>query len=86
MFLFLFGPIVYVIYLLLTEISDIPAPDMLSDSNRSLSGSPCSFEASDLFLRIDLERRCDSRFGDASIESIDSDSLFSDLPAASKFF
>lgn len=66
----------------LTEMSDIPAPDMLSESSRSLSGSPCSFDVSDLFLRIDLERRCDSRFGDVSIESIDSDSLFSDLPAA----
>lgn len=70
--------------MVLTEMSDIPAPDMLSDSSRSLSGSPCTFDASDLFFRIDLERRCDSRFGDASIESIDSDSLFSDLPVASQ--
>lgn len=68
----------------LTDISDIPAPDILSASSRSLSGSPCTFEASDLFLRIDLERRCDSKFGDASIESIDSDNLFSDLPEAIK--
>lgn len=57
----------------------MPAPDILSANSRSFS-SPKPFPASDLFFNIDLERRCDSRFGDASIESIDNDNLFSDFP------
>lgn len=64
----------------LTEISDIPAPDILSAKSRSLSGSTRTLEASDLFFNIDFDLRCDSRFGDASIESIDNESLFSDFP------
>lgn len=65
----------------LTDISEIPAPDMLSANSLSLSGSVRTLEVSDLFFKIDFERRCDSRFGDESIESIDSDNLFSAFPS-----
>lgn len=63
-------------------MSDSPAPDMVSDRSLSLSGSVDSFEVSDLFFKIDLDRRWDSKFGDASIESIDSDSFLSVFPEA----
>lgn len=38
-------------------LSEIPEPDMLSARRRSLSGSPNTRDWSDLFLRIDFERR-----------------------------
>lgn len=59
--------------------SEIAAPDVLSDSKRSLSGSIEPLEESDLFFNIDLDRRCDSRLGDISAESCDAD-LSGDLP------
>lgn len=61
-------------------LSDTPEPDMLSDSNLSLSGSVNNLDVSDLFFRIDLERLCDSTCGGESIESIDIDFLLSFLP------
>ncbi len=68
----------------LTDMSENPAPDILSARSRSLSGSVRIFDVSDLFFKIDFERRCDSRFGDESMESIDSDNLFSVLPFTKK--
>lgn len=60
-------------------LSETPEPDMLSARRRSLSGSDRTREISDLFFRIDLERRWCSRLGEASIESIDEECLLSNL-------
>lgn len=60
-------------------LSDTPDPDILSANRRSLSGSDSTREISDLFFNIDLERLWCSRFGDASIESIDEECLLSNL-------
>lgn len=59
--------------------SETAAPDVLSDSKRSLSGSIEPLEESDLFFNIDLDRRCESRLGDISAESCDAD-LSDNLP------
>lgn len=69
-----------VILTMVPPLSDTPEPDMLSDSNLSLSGSVNNLDVSDLFFRIDLERLCDSTCGGESIESIDIDFLLSFLP------
>lgn len=66
---------------MLTEpVSEMPAPDKLSANKRSLSGSACPRDDSDLFFRIDLDRLCDSTPGVDSMESCESDS-FSVFPA-----
>lgn len=71
----------YVVFILHTEpFSETAAPDALSDSKRSLSGSVDALEESDLFFKIDLDRRCVSSCDDVS-ESCDWDPLFKDLPA-----
>lgn len=62
-------------------LSETPEPDILSASRRSLSGSASTREISDLFLSIDFERRCCSRFGEASIESIEEECLLSNFAA-----
>lgn len=56
-------------------LSEMPEPDMLSARRRSLSGSPNTRDWSDLFLRMDLERRWCSRLGDASSDSFEIEEL-----------
>lgn len=65
----------------LTEpFSDTTAFDIFSDSSISLSGSVAILEESDLFFRIDFDRRCVSTFGDVSDESSEAAALSSNLP------
>lgn len=64
--------------------SDVATPDMLSARSLSLSGSMIALEDSDLFFRIDFDRRWVSTFGDVSIESCDRDTLSSVLAILEK--